>query len=210
MIKRPTLILLAVLILVIAAYFFFKSRPAKPDETSATPTASEYLITEADGALQSIQIQAADGSKFRMQRDLNGVWVITAPTRGEADAGPAGAAELQVGALLILATLETPPSLDSIELTKPAYLIDLSFATGATHTLEVGALIPTSGGYYVRFDKNKVYAVSQYGVDALLELIKSPPYPATAIPAETFTPVPPTETPEFTETLATETVSPTP
>ncbi len=197
MVRRSTWILLAILVLVVGAYFFTKNRPFKTGEPTPTAQGNSYLITSADGTLQSLQIADSEGNKVRIQRDLSKKWVITAPTPAEADQGAAGAAETQVGALLIVATLDTPPDAAATGLATPADTIDLAFDSGIQHKLEVGSLTPTSSGYYVRFDGNKVYVISKNGIDSLLNLLKSPPYP-------------PTPTPEFTNTPVPETASPTP
>jgi hypothetical protein len=190
MIKRPTWILLGVLVVVVGAYFALKNRPSKAGEATPTAQGNTFLITPADGNLQSIQIVDAKGTKFRMQRDLNNTWVITAPTTAEADQSQAGAAQTQVGALKIITVLDTPPDPGATLLTTPVDTIDLTFDSGRDHKIEVGGLTPTSSGYYVRMDGSKVYVVSQDGIDSLLNLLKSPPYPPTPTPEAAGTPTP--------------------
>ena len=46
-------------------------------------------------------------------------------------------------------------------------------------------MTPTSSGYYVRFDGGKIYVIEQSGIDALLNLLTAPPFPATATPVAT-------------------------
>jgi hypothetical protein len=200
MVKRSTWILLAILALVIGAYFLLKNRPMKPGQATPTALGNTFLVTKSDGVLQSLQINDAQNHTVRMQRDPNGIWVITAPTTGEADQSLASAAETQVGALRIVTMLETTPELGAIQLAKPAYIIELTFNSGTQHKIEVGGLTPTSSGYYVRYDSKNIYVVSQDGIDALLNLLKAPPYPPTETPAPTDIPL--TTTPE--------TITPTP
>lgn len=197
MIKRPTWILLAVLVLMVGAYFVIKNRPPKTGQATPTALGNTFLITSADGTLQSLQITDTQGNKVRILRDLNKTWVITAPTSAVADQSLVSAAETQVGALRIVTTLDAPPDLGAMQLTKPAELIDLAFASGREHKLEVGGLTPTSSGYYVRFDGSKLYVISKDGIDALLNLLKAPPYVPTA-------------TAEVTETPGAETITPSP
>lgn len=194
MIRRSTWVLLGVLVLVVGAFFLVKKYPLKSGEPTPTATAVAYLITQAEGNLQSLQIVDAQGSKVRMQRDPSGKWILTAPRNGEADQSEAGAAQIQVGALRILAALETPPDPAATLLSKPSAVIDTTFDTGREHRIEVGGPSPTGNGYYVRLDGSKVYVVSQNGIDALMNLLKSPPYPATPTPAVTDTPAPETAT----------------
>jgi hypothetical protein len=185
MVKRSTWILLAVLALATGAYFLIKGQSSKNNKLAPTPTLSSYLITQSDGALQSLRIYDNEGNNFRMQRDLSKTWVITAPTSGAADQGLAGGAETQAGALRIILALDSPPAPVTLGLTDAAHTMELGFVNGKSHKIEVGNLTPTSSGYYVRFDGRKIYVVSQSGIDALINLLKAPPFPATATPVAT-------------------------
>jgi hypothetical protein len=203
MIRRSTWILLGILALVVGVFFGLKKWPLKSSQSTATPTARPYLFTEEDGTLQIIEIKG-QGKSFRMQRNTQNNWVITKPSSGEADQAQASEAETQVKALSILNTLETPQDLNAFQLATPAYAIDLIFTSGAARTVEVGAATPTGSGYYVRVDGGSIYVVSKYGMDALLNLLSNPPFPATVTPAVTDTP-----TPEI-PVVATETATATP
>ena len=84
--------------------------------------------------------------------------------------------------------------MNTLGLAVPAYTIDLGFVNGTTHKIEVGVLTPTSSGYYVRFDGGKIYVIEKSGIDSLVNLLTSPPFPATATPVPTsdttVTPIP--------------------
>jgi len=188
MVKRSTWILLVILALVVGAYFLIESRPSKVIALTPTATGGSFLIPQVEGVLQSLHIIDNKGNNFQMQRDLSKSWVITAPTSGAADQGLASAAETQVGSLSIVATLNTLPDLNTIGLAVPAYTIDLVFVNGTSHKIEVGNLTPTGSGYYVRFDGKKIYVIEQSGIDSLLNLLKTPPFPATATPVTTSEP----------------------
>jgi hypothetical protein len=201
MVKRPTWILLATLALVVVAYFVIKNHTINTPQTTPTATATTFLVTQADGILQSLHIYDAKGSSVRMQRDLSKTWVITAPSSGVADQGLAGAAETQVGALRIVTILETPPNPSAIGLVNPLYTLELGFVSGANHKIEIGNVTPTGSGYYVRYDDGRIYVIEQSGIDALLKLLEAPPFPATATPVVTIS---------STNTPISEIASPTP
>jgi hypothetical protein len=186
MIKRPTWILLVILALVIVAYFVIKSHPLATS-TQATPTAlgNNFLFTQADGTLHILRIYDKQNHVVQMQRDTSGTWIVTLPTPGTADQALAGAAETQVGALRIVTTLDNSLNLGDAGLDFPAYTIELTFASGLKHVIQVGTLTPTNSGYYVRNDTGNLYVVSQSGIDALLNLLIAPPFPATATPLPT-------------------------
>ncbi len=190
MVKRSTWIVLAILALAVGVYFLLKNQPLKAKTISPTPTGGSYLITKADGVLQSLFISDNKGNTFKMQRDLSKSWVITAPTSGAADQGLASAAETQVGALSIVTILNSPPALSAVGLAVPFHTMELGFVSGTSHKIEIGDLTPTGSGYYLRFDGGKIYVIEKSGLDAVLNLLTAPPFPATATPDTTSTPTP--------------------
>jgi hypothetical protein len=192
MIKRPTWILLVILALVLVAYFVIKNRSlATSTEPTPTSLGNNLLITQADGTLQSLHISDNQNRIFQMQRDTSATWIITFPTTGVADQSLAEAAATQVGALRIVTTLDNQLNLGDAGLDSPSYTIELTFASGIKHLIQIGTLTPTNSGYYVRYDAGSLYVISQSGIDALLNLLTAPPFPATATPdpniAETAT-----------------------
>jgi hypothetical protein len=208
MIKRTTWILLVILALVIVAYFMVKSRSsATSSEVTPTALGNSFLVTQADGTLQVLRISDKQNHLFQMQRDSSGTWVVTLPTPGAADQSLAGAAETQVGALRIVTTLDNSLNLGDAGLDSPSDTIELTFVSGLKHVIQVGTLTPTNSGYYVRFDAGNLYVVSQSGIDALLNLLTAPPFPATEAPAPT---IQETATPTFEVTPTLVVASPTP
>ena len=185
MVKRSTWILLVILALAVGAYFLIGNLASKGKKLTPTPTGGGLLITQAQGVLQSLRITDAKGNIFQMQRDLSKAWVITAPSSGAADQGLAGAAETQVDALSIVTVLSTTADLSSLGLATPVYTLDLLFVSGKSHKIEVGNMTPTSSGYYVRYDSGRIYVIENAGIDALVNLLTAPPFPATATPIPT-------------------------
>jgi hypothetical protein len=183
MIKRPTWILLFILALVLVAYFVIKNHPSTTS-TEPTPTTlgNSFLITQADGTLQRLHISDNQNHIFQMQRDTSGMWIVIFPTPGAADQSLAGAAETQLGALRIITILDNQLNLLDAGLEIPAYTIELTFVSGLKHVFQVGTLTPTKSGYYVRNDTGNLYVVSNSGIDALLNLLTTPPFASTETP----------------------------
>ncbi len=195
MIKKPTIVILVILVLVIAAFLITKAHPFQ--SSSATPTAmgQQFLVTSSDGILMKMIIQDNNGNSVEIQRDPSQAWIVILPELGAADQGLAGAAETQVGALKILTELATPPPLIEMGLDAPSLTISLDFNSGIHHQINVGNLTPTSNGYYVQFDGGTIYVVSESGIDSLRNLLTQPPYQPTATPTMTATIESVTETP---------------
>jgi hypothetical protein len=206
--KRSTWIVLILFILAIGAYFLIENRQAKQAGLTPTATASSFLFGASDGTLVSIRINDKQGHIVQVQRETGGTWIVGLPVAGPADQGLAGAAETQVGALRIVATLDPQPVLKDVGLDTPSDTITLGYSTSITHILEVGNLTPTSSGYYVRLDGGKIQVISQSGIESLLNLLTAPPYMATETPGPTTEPTV-TSTPEaVTPTAESSTPSP--
>ncbi len=198
-----TLLLLAALI----GFTFYLNREKKAAADS-TPTSEEiaYVFAVTDGTASSIEIKPADrgAQTVRIARNEQNAWVMELPIEAEADQGLAEAAATQISALRVIAPVEGKSSVYGFD--NPSYVFTIKFASGKTHTLEVGDSTPTNSGYYVRVDKNKMMITGLSGIDSLLQLIYFPPYLNTPTPTPlpaTETPVPPTEaviTPEATVT----------
>ena len=186
MIKRSTWVMLIILLLLIAAYFIVRTH-SPVFSTQATPTVlgNEFIFTQADGDLQSLNISDKQGHITQIQRDTSGAWIVSKPIPGPADQSLAGAAVTQVTSLRIITLLENTLNLKDAGLDFPAYTLKFTFASGSQHELEVGTLTPTSSGYYVRYDGGNIYVIASAGVDALVNLVTSPPYPPTETPSPT-------------------------
>jgi hypothetical protein len=182
MFKRSTWILILVLAIVIGVYFLVKHKPFTSEQPIPTATATSYLISAADGEVLSLRIVDNQGNKIKIQKDLSNIWVITEPVISPADQALASTAGDQVGTLRIITSFETPLASIDIGLETPLYQIELGFSAGTNHQIDVGKMSPTKSGYYARLDGGKIFIVSNSGIDALIKLVSSPPYQATATP----------------------------
>jgi hypothetical protein len=189
MIKRPTWIVLVLLVLALGGYFFLKSHPQKSSAATPTAVGTTFLFPSGGPKLKSIRISDQHNNVSMIARDNNGNWNVNLPIPAPADQASAEAAETQVGALSIVTKLDTSPAQSAMGLDTPADVIKLVYLDGTQHTIEVGNKTPTSSGYYVRLDNSKLYVISVDGIDPLLQLLANPPYVPTA------TPIPPTDTP---------------
>lgn len=199
-----TVVLLAGLI---ALTFYMNKQKETPVEETPTDEIS-FVFTEADGNPASIEVKPAGGEAAKVARNAENVWAIILPFEAEADQGLSEAAASQVSSLRILDTIESDPN-NVFGFDNPTIVINIEFADGKKHTLEVGDVTVTNNGYYVRVDGDKMYIVSLSGIDSLAQLATFPPYLNTPTPS----PLPPTETPVSpTEALFTPeaTVTPAP
>ena len=209
MIKRSTLILIIIfVILAIAAIYLQKTGNSPAAGGTGTPAAiptTDYVFSAQEGVVTSILIVSQDGKTLGLDR-VNGVWKITKPFEADAVASSAEEAATQITALPILDTLQLDNS--AVGLDKPAYTITVKFSDGVTSTVQVGDQTPTGNGYYVRKEGGPVLVVSTSGISALTGILDAPPYVQTPTPSPTATETPtatataiPTETPAETSTV---------
>lgn len=196
MVKRPAIILLVILALVIGGYFLIKNRSNEANEAQPTATPASMLIQENEhGNLTLLEIKDnTTSTTLQLKRFSDGNWTIVAPYEGAADQGKVTAAETQLFALKIMSSLETAADFSVLGLSTPGYIISLTFVDGAEETIQVGAVTPTGSGYYVQRN-GKVYVISTYSIDAILGLLDNPPYLAPQTPAAESTTSTPTQTP---------------
>ena len=159
-------------------------------EVEATPASElSYLFSTAtNGNPTSIEIKPAEGEAVRIARNAENAWALELPVEAEADQGLSEAAATQISALEILDPIDADPAIFGLD--NPAYVITLEFDGGKKHTLEVGDSTPTSKGYYVRVDSDKMMIVDLSGIDSLLQLAAFPPYLVTPTPEAAVTPTP--------------------
>jgi len=169
----------------------YLNRQKDTAEVQVTPASEpSYLFsTAADGNPTSIEIKPAEGGEtVRIARNAENVWALELPVEAEADQGLSEAAATQISALEILDPIDADPAIFGLD--NPAYVITLEFDGGKKHTIEVGDSTPTSKGYYVHIDSDKMMIVDLSGIDSLLQLAAFPPYLVTAIPEAAVTPTP--------------------
>lgn len=193
MVRRNTWILIFLLAALVAFSFYLRNSKAQ-QTAAATPTSgSSTLFTAADGSPTGIRIVDSLGVSMEVARDESGAWQVKAPTQAPADQASAEAAATQVGALRVLSTVQLGP--DVVGVDKPTYTVTVTFAAGKVRTLVLGSVTPVQDGYYAQLDGGPIDVVDKPGLDALLNLLKSPPYLATLTPEVTETPSPEPATP---------------
>lgn len=207
MVKKQTWVLLAVFLVLAGIALFLKYNPKGiASEKDATPLPTdipiEYLIPKQE-SVASLTISSRGGEIVGLEA-RGGKWVGIKPVEAEADQASVGEAISQLTAITVLAHLDLRP--EDTGLLSPANTIVVGFSDGTSMKVQIGDATPTKTGYYARKEDGSILVVDKYGVDALLNLLISPPFEDTPTPS----PAPPTQTPTPTVTLpAIETPAPT-
>ncbi len=192
MIRRSTVVYIVLLLVLVGAYFFLKTR-AKTADAAATVTVEpsaevKYLFPAEKGTPSSIRVESKSGETVEVARGADQAWALTQPVQAKADQGAAEAAATQA---IDIRVLDSVPNVDPkiVGLEVPEYVLTIKFTSGVEQSVKVGIVTPTENGYYVRDTAGQIVIASKDALDALLGMLKNPPY------AETPTPPPASETP---------------
>lgn len=210
--RRSTVIILILFLVAIGAYYYLQNRPQTEepadDITAQEPTSEiSYLFDATDGLPTSIRIEAKTGGTVEVSRDTENVWKLIQPDEAAADQGMAEAAASQVTTIRIQDRL-SDIDLDILGLEAPEYVLFVKFTSGVERKVDIGVITPSGSGYYVRNEDGEILIASKDALDALLNMLTTPPYLETPTPSPTATETPvPSPTPEA---AATETATPQP
>jgi len=187
MIGLGTLIAVVVFAALILAMLLV-NRQKEAKSAAATPTKGTTFVFDAkEGVPSSIEIKPGAGTAVKVARNEKKAWALELPDKVEADQGLAESAASQVSALQIVSEIDASADPAIFGLATPAYIITFEFDGGKKHTLEIGDSTPTKSGYYARVDNDKIIITDLSGIDALLNLVTSPPYLYTPTPSPTPT-----------------------
>jgi hypothetical protein len=213
MIKRNTLILLGIFVVLLIFAIFYQKMPKNAAGT-VTPTPGEvaFFSNLAEKSITSLRIEDTTGKAVVLGRDSAGMWAVTEPKGGPTDVTQAETAVTQLLSLRSISSLDPAADLGIFGLGKPSYTVTIT-AGSEKIVLLIGDVTPTQNGYYVRLNQNPPDIVNKDSIDALLGLWSNPPFQATPTPemspspaegsvtppAETQTQVPRTATLEATQ-----------
>lgn len=168
---------------------------------TATPgLSSSALIPPGEGLISGLEITDADGNSVTLKHEP-AVWTVALNGKisdKEADQTAVEQAVSQAQGLPIIDASITPTSTDlsGFGLDKPSYYYKVTMESGKIFTFKIGKLTSISDGYYVQREDGTIAVVEKFTMDALLKLVKQPPFLTTPTPS----PAPVTETPTATIT----------
>ncbi len=201
MIRRGTLVVLVIFVLLIGVTWYLEWSPAGQARTRGTPTATAYprLIELGTGELMGLELKSSSGT-FGIKRNLNDTWSFTDDQNTPADQGKIQQLLASLTGLQSEATLDAK-TLDAFGLVS-AYQVLTIQTTNGTSVMKIGNVTPTTTGYYVQLDKHAPVVIDKSSLDEILNSMNRQalsPATATPIPAQ-VTPGSETPSPLFTPT----------
>lgn len=190
MIRRSTWIVLGIFAVLGLGVFLWQRYGVKEEPVEPTPTTevSSLVFSLGDQTIASYQILDTEGNSISFGRDpVSDAWVVTDQPAELADSSQIETVAGSLAFLFVDTALAGQPPLDSMGLDQPSYTIKLFLDNGEQSNLYVGDLIPTGSGYYARVGDEPAMVIAKTDMDAVLNLLKTPPLAATYTPTVTFT-----------------------
>ena len=175
MLKRPTLIIVAIFIVILVAAVIFQGNQDKVDLDTLSETSQSFLIDIGDSEIIVLEINGKDGSQVIVKRDLEGSWVLVEPSGIDADETRIESAVSQAGQLTTISKFESKIDLADLGLDQATYWINPTLSNGEQKTAFIGNITPTNNGYYAYMNGAPLQVVNKFSVDSLLDILDNPP-----------------------------------
>jgi len=183
MIRRGTLIVLAIFVLLIGVTWYLEWSPAGKARVVGTPTATAYpsLLQLPSTEMMKIEFKDSNGT-IGIKRNLNDTWSFDDEQNTPVDQGKVQQVLASLSGLQSLATLDTK-TLDAFGLVTANRTLTIQTSTKGTVVLKIGNITPTTSGYYVQIDNHPPVVVDKTSLDEVLNNITLQALlPATATP----------------------------
>jgi hypothetical protein len=198
-IRRGTLILLGVFILLVVAVVVWTRSASQNKPVVPTPTPSQMLINSAYREFISVELVDTKGTTVLLKKANNQIWMVEKPDPGTANQDWAIDVINQFSALTVMSTFESPPPPEATGLQQPVRIVTLTDTGGAGVVIKIGNTTATGSGYYVQVDQGSTVLVDKNSLDSALDVL-SRMRAVTPTPEITLQPTaaeqPPTETPK--------------
>ena len=185
--NRTTTIVLVVVFAALGLYALLVQVPKDRAAAAATPTADTtprvVWVTTADQVNRLRLAEPATGRSVAVAKDAQGLWTVTEPTAGPADADALLSVTSNAAALSVTSVVTTTTDLAPFGVLDPQYTLEVGLADGQTLKAAIGMAAPVGGYYLLREGDTNVMVVANFGLDSLVALLDAPPYAPTPTPA---------------------------
>lgn len=199
MIRKPTLILLAVFVVVLALAAFLQRTPVAQD-SQRSPSVTPYpkLLTGVSPAdITRIGVEKSQpAGQWQIEKNSNQQWVFSEANEKTVDAGKVEQLLSSLTSMNVINSLEATTDLQPLGLDAPTATILLTGKGGESNTLHVGNLTPPETGYYLQLNDGAPVIADKYAVEEVLNLLQpdqlAAATPTSLAPAEavSLTPTP--------------------
>ena len=192
MVRRSTLIVLVVFILLAATAILLPRLLKQDQEPEATPTIEPAQPLIYDLGLQTmlwIQFSDAAGNQVTVERpSAEEDWVMVGESAETSDSTRIISVAGQLLAMRATRIFDTELGVDAVGLDNPKYTIAIRTSMGDEIVTRIGNLNAVGSGYYIQVDDGPVVIVAKLVLDEILSILTEPPLLPTPTPETTETP----------------------
>ncbi len=189
MVKKSTLIVLAVLVILAGVYLLLQKQDqldflTQEKEPLATPQPT-FLNLDASQIVR-INFSSLEGEEIILTKNSEDTWQVNTEG-GEASAGNIQEIVSEFNTIKTTAVLSADIEGKAAGLDNPQYTFSIDLDSGEQKTIKIGKLNPIGTGYYAQVDVKPAVIISQGGIDNIVEILKGIAYPPTPTPMLTPT-----------------------
>ncbi len=175
MIRKPTLILLAVFVVMLAVAVFLQRTPGM-NESQQTPSVTPYpklLAGLASADVTQIGFETSQpAGQWQIEKNSGQQWVFSEANGKTVDAGKVEQLLSSLTSMNVINSLEATTDLQPLGLDAPVATVVLTGKDGESYTLHVGNLTPPETGYYLQLNDGAPVVADKYAVEDVLNLLQ--------------------------------------
>lgn len=183
MIKQSTWVLLAIFAILLAAVLLLpqlKGKEAEPTPTLSPALESPFSFAVAD--VVEMEVVGSDGIAVVVQRDENSTWKLVEPEEETSETNNIEGVVAGLVNINLITKIDPAPPAEVSGLNPAMYVVTLLEKNGAEESFRIGALTPTSSGYYIQTNDGQVYVADTTKINQVIELLQNPPIYMTPTP----------------------------
>jgi len=189
MVKKSTLILLIIAIILVVAYVWLQNQGgldfnSHSDEPTATPLPN-FIQLEASN-LVSLKLTRHEQEDLIISKTADGEWQINVPGASVTE-GNIAQIVAEFNAIQVKQQLNLDLDLKTLGLDNPQYSFTLTQSDGTQHIIKIGSANPLNTDYYAQLDAGAPVLVSQGSIDNIVSTLESAATTPTLTPAPTVT-----------------------
>ncbi|GAA5343837.1 MAG: hypothetical protein canaca05_13550 [Anaerolineaceae bacterium] len=189
MVKKSTLILLIIAIILVVAYVWLQNQGGLDfNSHSDEPTATSlpHFIRLESSNLVLLKLTRPEQEDLIISKSEDGGWQINVPGASVTE-GNIAQIVAEFNAIQVKQQLNLDLDLTTLGLDNPQYSFTLTQGDGTQHIIKIGSANPLNTDYYAQLDAGAPVLVSQGSIDNIVSIIESAATPPTPTPAPTET-----------------------
>ena len=185
MVKKSTLILLIIAIILVVAYVWLQNQGSldfSSHSDEPTATSLPHFIRLESSNLVLLKLTRPEQEDLIISKSEDGGWQINVPGASVTE-GNIAQIVAEFNAIQVKQQLNLDLDLTTLGLDNPQYSFTLTQGDGTQHIIKIGSANPLNTDYYAQFDASAPVLVSQGSIDNIVSIIESAATPPTPTPA---------------------------